>query len=202
MSFFQNCQKPNGFGGKLMVSLMNLGHSPIRKWGFSHIQIKADFHCLDVGCGGGATVKELFKKSPNGKVIGLDFSEVSVEKSKKLNKNAIEKNQCEIIQGDVMELPFEKESFDLVTAFETIYFWPDLQLAFQEIHKVLRKDGTLLICNEYKEQNESNKKYTDIIQGMRIHSTQKVVTLLKNAGFRDIQYDEKKSGWMCVWAKK
>lgn len=202
MSFYQNCQKPDGFGGKLMVSLMNLGHSPIRKWGLSHIQIEDDFHSLDVGCGGGATVKELLKKSPNGKVVGLDFSEVSVEKSKKLNRKAIEQDQCEILQGDVMNLPFENESFDLVTAFETIYFWPDLSAAFTQINNVLKEGGTLLICNEYKEQNKANEKYVQIIEGMKIHSTSEVVSLLQKANFKTIQYDETKSGWMCVQATK
>ena len=34
MSFWENTRKPEGLGGKLMVSLMNLGHSPVARWGF------------------------------------------------------------------------------------------------------------------------------------------------------------------------
>lgn len=35
MSFFENTRKPAGFGGKLMVVMMNLGHSPVARWGFT-----------------------------------------------------------------------------------------------------------------------------------------------------------------------
>ena len=33
MSFFENTRKPKGFGGKIMVAMMNLGHSPVARWG-------------------------------------------------------------------------------------------------------------------------------------------------------------------------
>ena len=35
MSFFENTRKPVGFGGKLMVAMMNLGHGPVARWGAS-----------------------------------------------------------------------------------------------------------------------------------------------------------------------
>ena len=70
--------------------------------------------------------KKLLVKTPYGKVIGIDYSEVSVIKSSKINKAEIENKHCEILQGNVMKLPFRKETFDIITAFETIYFWPDI----------------------------------------------------------------------------
>lgn len=202
MSFYQNCCKPVGFGGKCMVALMNFGHDFVTKWGLSHVLIQEDATSLDVGCGGGATVKKLLKKCTKGKVVGLDYSEVSVETSKKVNQKYIEEGRCEIVQGDVMDLPFEKNTFDLVTAFETIYFWPDLNLACQQIHDVLKDGGTVLICNEYNKQTKSNSKYVEIIEGMNIYSTAEVVTLLQQTGFKDVLFDETKSGWMCVKATK
>ena len=35
MSFFENTRKPIGLGGKIMVAMMNLGHSPVARWGAS-----------------------------------------------------------------------------------------------------------------------------------------------------------------------
>ena len=69
-----------------------------------------------------ANVRKLLEKSPYGRVVGIDHSEISVEKSKKINKAGIESKRCEILQGDVMKLPFRGETFDVITAFETIYF--------------------------------------------------------------------------------
>lgn len=83
--------------------------------------------------------KKLLEKSPKGKVFGIDYSEVSVRKSKKVNKFAVERKHCEILQGNVQELPFANETFDLATAFETIYFWSDIDQSFSQIYRVLKK---------------------------------------------------------------
>ena len=57
MSFFQNTCKPEGFGGKIMVAMMNMGHNALADWGFQHITIPEDARVLDAGCGGGANIK-------------------------------------------------------------------------------------------------------------------------------------------------
>ena len=139
MSFFQNTCKPKGLGGSLMVNMINIGHSPMAEWGLKHIKINKNDISLDVGCGGGANIKKLLEKSPKGKVFGIDYSEVSVRKSKKVNKFAVERKHCEILQGNVQELPFANETFDLATAFETIYFWSDIDQSFSQIYRVLKK---------------------------------------------------------------
>ena len=86
MSFFENTRKPVGFAGKLMVAMMNLGHSPVARWGLQFLELAPDAKVLDCGCGGGANIKRLLKKCPQGVVKGIDYSPVSVEKSKKVNE--------------------------------------------------------------------------------------------------------------------
>ena len=89
MSFFENTRKPVGLGGKIMVAMMNLGHSPVARWGLRSLELALDAKVLDCGCGGGANIKRLLKKCPDGIVKGIDYSPVSVEKSKKVNEAAI-----------------------------------------------------------------------------------------------------------------
>ena len=38
MSFFENTRKPVGFGGKIMVAMMNFGHSAMAEWGLRFLQ--------------------------------------------------------------------------------------------------------------------------------------------------------------------
>ena len=83
MSFFENTRKPVGFGGKIMVAMMNFGHSAMAEWGLRFLQPAPDAMVLDCGCGGGANIKTLLKLCPNGKVQGIDYSAVSVEKREK-----------------------------------------------------------------------------------------------------------------------
>ena len=82
MSFFENTRKPVGLGGKIMVAMMNLGHSPVARWGLRFLELTPDAKVLDCGCGGGANIKRLLKKCPEGIVKGIDYSTVSVEKAR------------------------------------------------------------------------------------------------------------------------
>ena len=77
-----------GLGGKLMVAMMNVGHSLVARWGLQFLELAPDARVLDCGCGG-ANMKKLLKKCPQGIVKGIDYSPVSVEKSKKVNEAAI-----------------------------------------------------------------------------------------------------------------
>ncbi len=187
MSFFQNTRKPVGFGGRLMVKGMNSG---------SHaITIAENARILDAGCGGGANVMRLLAKFPKGHVTGLDYSEVSVAESEKVNQKAIADGRCEIIQGDVSALPFPAETFDLVTAFETVYFWPDPAKTFQGISRVLKTGGTFFICNESNGHDREAVKFSKIIDGMELYDAGQLCNLLH------IETDAK-GIWLCVRAVK
>ncbi len=129
MSFFENTRKPVGLGGKIMVALMNLGHSPVARWGLHFLALTLDAKVLDCGCGGGANIKRLLKKCPQGIVKGIDYSPVSVEKSKKVNEAAIADGRCTVLQGSVADMIFAGDWFDAVTAFETVYFCPICRIA-------------------------------------------------------------------------
>ena len=169
MSFFENTRKPVGLGGKIMVAMMNLGHSPVARWGLRFLELTPDAKVLDCGCGGGANIKRLLKKCPEGIVKGIDYSPVSVEKSKKVNEAAVAEGRCTVLQGSVADMIFAGDWFDAVTAFETVYFWPDLPQCFREVYRVLKPGGTLLICNESNGDTDKDKKWTEIIGGMTIY---------------------------------
>ena len=108
MSFFENTRKPVGFGGKLMVAMMNVGHSAVAQWGLQFLNAAPDAKVLDCGCGGGANIKRLLKKCPQGIVKGIDYSPVSVEKSKKVNETAVTKGRCDVLQGSVADVRFSR----------------------------------------------------------------------------------------------
>ena len=67
MSFFENTRKPVGLGGKIMVAMMNVGHSTMAAWGLRFLQPAPDAMVLDCGCGGGANIKTLLSCGPKAK---------------------------------------------------------------------------------------------------------------------------------------
>ena len=202
MSFFENTRTPVGFGGKIMVAMMNSGHGAMADWGFGHITIAENACILDAGCGGGANIKKLLEKCPKGTVKGIDYSEVSVEKSRKVNAKAIKEERCEVLQASVAELPFDESSFDLVTAFETIYFWPGLADCFRGVYRVMKPGGTFFICNESNGETTKDDKWVEKIGGMTIYNAAQILTALNQAGFSDAKVDKNEKGWICVTARK
>lgn len=203
MGFFENTRKPQGFGGKIMVKMMNSGHSKLAKWGFTKICAKSNAKVLDIGCGGGANVANWLAKCTNGHVTGIDYSKVSVEESKKLNAIAIKQGKCDIVYGDVSSMPFDDEAFDCVSAFETVYFWVDLEKCFAEVNRVMKSGGMFLICNESDGTNSADEKWTKKIGGMKIYNEEQLYTALEKAGFCNIKsYVNAKKHWLCIVANK
>lgn len=202
MSFFENTRKPVGLGGKLMVSMMNVGHSAVAQWGFHFLELVPDAKVLDCGCGGGANIKRLLESCPRGIVKGTDYSDISVEKAQKLNRRAIRDGRCAVCQGSVERMDFTDTSFDAVTAFETVYFWPDLPRCFREVYRVLKPGGIFFICNEANGETAKDDKWTQIINGMTIYTDTALKAYLEQAGFCKIQSHKNKKGWLCVTARK
>ena len=202
MSFFENTKKPEGLGGKIMVAMMNSGHSKLADWGMSFLGLSTDAAVLDCGCGGGANLCKLLKRCPNGTVTGIDYSSVSVEKSKKLNAKTISEGRCCVLETSVAVLPFEENKFDVVTAFETVYFWPGLVDCFREVYRVTKTGGIFLICNEATGDTDKNDKWTQLIDGMTIYRDAQLKTALREAGFTNIQIHKNKKDWLCVTGQK
>ena len=201
MAFFDNTRKPTGTGGKIMVSMMNFGHRALADWGFGFLQLGPNDRALDCGCGGGAILRKLLSRVPQGTATGIDYSPVSVEKTKKLNAKAIEEGRCRVIQGSVAALPFGEAQFDVVTAFETVYFWPDLAHCFREVWRVLAPGGVFLICNEVNGESAKDERWTEIIAGMTIYNDAALQSALEQAGFHNIQIHKTKD-WLCVTGQK
>jgi len=201
--YVSQTRKPEGFLGKMMVNGMNGGHAKMADWGLSHLTSIAPDKIVEIGCGGGRNAGELLKKYPSSHLTAIDYSEVSVNKAKSYNADAIKNGRCEVKQGDVSALNLPKEEYDLATAFETIYFWPGLKDCFGQVAKVLKPGGTFMIVNESDGTDVTGLKFEKIIDGMKCHTIEEIEEALKNAGFSNVKFDHHKSKpWITVIARK
>jgi len=145
---FQQVRKPSGWLGRRVVRTMNLSHAAMTDWGLQQVTVPKNAAILDVGCGGGGTVRKLLTLAPEGKVVGLDYSSASVAVSRDTNAQEIKAGRVQIEQGSVAALPFPDLSYDIVTAVETHYYWPDLPGNMQEVLRVLKPGGTFVLIAE------------------------------------------------------
>lgn len=104
--------------------------------------------------------------------------------------------RCFIEQGGVHRLPYPDYAFDAVTAFETVYFWGNLQHAFTEVARVLKPGGSFLICCEISDP--ANKAWTGLVEGMEIHSCDELKAILSKSGFTDTVIFRTKKEELCL----
>ncbi|MCH5300800.1 MAG: class I SAM-dependent methyltransferase [Ruminococcus sp.] len=200
-----NARNPKGFWGKMMIRSMNKGHYGVTGWGLEHIEIKDDFTILDVGCGGGKTVFRLSEAAPNGKIYGIDYSEVAVKKSKKLNKRGIKNKKVQIDNSSVSNLPYNDNMFDLVTAVETYYFWPDKINDLKEIYRTLKSKGKLLLIFEMLQKENEPDKWAEVekLAEIKAPTESEIRENLIKAGFNNVQtYIKENTTWLCAIGEK
>lgn len=184
MGFFDNMRKPKGKLGNLQLKSMNKEHTPVSLWGLKHLDINPDDIILDVGCGGGININRMSKKAK--KVYGVDYSIESVKLSREVNRQEISDGKVEVVKGDVQNLPFDDESFDIVTAFETVYFWPNIEKCFGEVKRVLKPGGIFLIGLESNGSDNMIMKLSEKFIDMIVYNDEELTEFLKNNDYTKI----------------
>ncbi|MBR0471495.1 MAG: class I SAM-dependent methyltransferase [Methanosphaera sp.] len=184
MGFFDNMRKPQGKLGNIQLKSMNKEHTPVSLWGLKHLNIQTNDTILDIGCGGGINIKRMAKNAK--KVYGIDYSIESVKLSKEVNKTLITEGKVEIMEGNVKKLPFEDDTFDIITAFETVYFWPDIEQSFAEVKRILKPGGTFLIGMETNGSDNFIMKFWKHFIDMNLYNDKQLTTFLQNNDYKQI----------------
>ncbi|MGN1130125.1 MAG: class I SAM-dependent methyltransferase, partial [Ruminococcus sp.] len=198
-----NARNPKGFWGKMMIRNMNKNHFEVTGWGLSHWDFKPTDVTLDVGCGGGMTVNRISKMVQ--KAYGVDYSELAVNKAEKLNKKQIKSGKAEFCQASVSHLPFDDNMFDVVTAVETYYFWPDKLNDLKEVLRVLKSGGKLLMVFGMCRVEDNPDKWQEVEELINIKSVteQEITDILKEAGYVNIKTDVvPENSWLTAVAEK
>ena len=197
-SIFTNCAHPRGTMGRVMLTMMNYGHAPLTNWGLGHIPFQNGWTILDVGCGGGQTLRRLLKRSNDAVVHGIDISEESVAKARKVNADLLD-TRVFVRQGSASELPYADCTFDLVTAVETVYFWPKLPHCFEEVKRVLKPGGLFAILLEVV---SADCAWTRVVDGMTTYSPEQLKEFLEQAGFFDVEIHRKKPSYAVIISRR
>jgi len=204
-AWLQNAAKPGaGFGGRFMLWGMNKGHSPLYEFGLSFVALPRTGRILDVGCGGGELLRRMAARAPQATLAGIDFSPAAVQAARRRNRRAVAAGRMEIREGPVDALPWPGESFDLATACETVYFWPDPVKAFREIARVLKPGGAFAIVVETANPAEA-EIWTSALPSMRVRTPGELSDLLVEAGFSPPAVHRRPGSlttWACLVADK
>jgi SAM-dependent methyltransferase len=205
MFLLQQARRPTRWLGWFFLQAMNQTHSSMTDWGLQKVAIRSDFTILDVGCGGGRTVEKLAAITTGGMVYGIDYAEGSVAASRTKNGKLIRAGRVAIQKASVSDLPFPDNSFDLVTAVETQYYWPNLAGDMREILRVLKPGAKLIVIAEtYKGGKHDRWKWPVMWLLRSSHlSVEEHRELFSAAGYTNVEIvEEHDQGWICGVASK
>lgn len=200
-SYIANVKNPeNTRRGRWQLRAMNNRYSMLGVWGLSHVNFARKRLVLDVGCGGGKNLERILKQSKQINAVGVDISPASVQVTKKKNSRAVKDGRLQVVQGQAESLPFASNLFDLVTAFETVYFW-DIEKGLAEVYRTLKKGGQFLIVNE-SQSSKGIEEYEDEV-GFTVYTKDELCKIVKKAGFKNIRSDiGENGGWFAIVCEK
>src|SRR3954465_8384974 len=202
---FRQVRKPSGVLGRRVVRAMNVGHSKMTDLALQQIRVPRNAVILDVGCGGGHTVRKLAALAPEGKVVGVDYSKASVAVSRDTNAQEIGTGHVQIELGAVAALPFPDCTFDVAPAIETHYYWPDLPANVREILRVVKPGGTCALIAETYRGGPFRLLYGMVMPllGAAFLSDSEHRDLLSQAGFTEvITRHLPRTNWICAIGRR
>ncbi|HJV79110.1 MAG TPA: arsenite methyltransferase [Paludibacter sp.] len=158
--------------------------------------IKEGDSLLDLGSGAGndcfvarAIVGE------TGKVTGLDFTEAMTEKAQ-ANNAKLGYTNIEFIQGDIEEMPFADNQFDVIVSNCVLNLVPDKQKAFSEMYRVLKPEGHFCVSDVVikgslpKKLQKDAEMYAGCVSGAS--NIDDYLEIINNQGFKDIVIHKEK----------
>ncbi|HWG19909.1 MAG TPA: class I SAM-dependent methyltransferase [Terracidiphilus sp.] len=196
-------KKPTRWVGRLIARLMNRSHAPLTDWALNHLEVSKDAAVLDVGCGGGRTIERLAGMAASA--YGIDYSAGSVAASSAHNKRLVEQGRVVVKRASVSQLPFAGNSFELVIAVETQYYWPDVANDMREILRVLKPAGRLMVVAESYRGGRHDWYLGPVMRllGSQRLSVEDHRALFEAAGYTQIEiFEQRSKGWLCAAGQK
>ncbi len=143
---------------------------------------------LDLGSGAGFDAFLAAKKvGDSGKVIGIDMTEEMVEKARSI-ADKYDYSNVEFKLGNIDNLPFEDESFDIIISNCVINLAPDKSKVFKEAFRVLKNNGRMYVSDIVLLENltEDQKNNKELIAGCVAGALLKedYLKIINEAGFK------------------
>lgn len=137
---------PSGkFGIKIGLG-MNTMNEFISKTTYELLKIKDNDAVLEIGIGNGKFIKDIIGNATGISYTGIDISKTMITEAKRINRSLIEKENVDLFEAAIEEIPVWDESFDKICTVNTLYFWKDPIMALKEVYRVLKKGGIAVIA--------------------------------------------------------
>lgn len=141
-------QKPSGLIGRVITKIWSFYFKKLSLWAIKQTTISDNYRILEIGYGGGSTIKNLLALNKNLEIHGIDISKESYRTAQRVHSDSIRKGSVQLKIGNVENMPYQNNYFDRIFAIQTHIFWRDIKKSFQEVYRVMSSNSTLIIASE------------------------------------------------------
>ncbi len=139
----KNLANPEGETGKEVAKMMNETNISMTKETIKALFLMDNEKVLELGHGNAGHLSYLLDFADNIQYTGLEISETMKSEAENINSKYLSQANFQLYDGKI--IPFKNESFDKVMTVNTIYFWENPVEFFNEIYRVLKKDGSFVL---------------------------------------------------------
>ena len=177
-------RKPSGFFGKIVTRFMEKQNHEFYEKIINELEFKNGNKIFEIGYGTGYGINIIANRYSDCFISGIDFSDLMYSTAKKRNQKYIDQGIVKLSHGDLLTVEPNNDKYDKIFCINVIYFWDDLNQAFNRIYKMLSDDGVYCIYMKH-EQELDGLKFAKYFSKYTIEN---VEVELKNVGFKNIEY--------------
>lgn len=114
-------------------------------------------HILDLGCGTGLELEELFLRNPSAKVTGIDLSQGMLSA---LKKKFVDRD-VSLIVGSYFFVPFGVDAFDAAASVESLHHFTKEEKIplYAKLCRALKENGYFILTDYFSPSDEAEREY-------------------------------------------
>jgi len=162
-----------------------LFHYPNFRVILSELALNQDDYLIEVGCGGGALMKDALRSGC--RAAAVDHSPEMVRLARENNQGAVAERRVEILEASADRLPFAEATFTCAAMTGVLGFLPDPVAALAEIRRVLRPGGRLVALGSDPELKGTPGAPEPMASRLRFYGDEELEALGRSAGFDHVK---------------
>ncbi|ASZ14579.1 class I SAM-dependent methyltransferase [Chitinophaga pendula] len=178
-------RQPSGEDGLKLAENMNLGNRLINERTIAFLQPAAHQHILEIGFANGHFIPQVLSLAPGIRYCGIDISDVMVAEAGKRNEAAITAGNVQLHLTGADQIPYADNTFDRIFGINVLYFWDQPHKELQEILRVLKPGGQLILGIRSR-NSMASLPFTS--HGFTLYNTDEAVALLEQNNFNITEY--------------
>lgn len=179
---------PRGEVGLAVGEFMNRVNMKLSEDAYRRLDLQRGDNVLEIGVGNGLFIDSLLQLAPDTRYTGVDISETMLTSAAQANPALVENGRVSLKLASVDDMPLDDASIDRAVTVNCIYFWPDPAKALQEIRRVLKPAGRLIVA-AVSPETAATSPHFKLEHGFRIYDAEALEKMHREAGFASVSVD-------------